>query len=143
MLRYDIRHPVLSDVGSIVRRAVCLATTVLIDPAGRVVADTLESSRPTRWRLSLRDADERSPGKLSNAGRVVAGEEKEPARPLSFPGKVLADAASRRLLIADTAHRIVIANLDGTRDRVAGSGAPSLRDGDFATSCFHSRGGWP
>ena len=44
--------------------------------------------------------------------------------PLFFPGKVLADAASKRLFIADsTHHRIVITDLDGKKIAVAGTGA--------------------
>ena len=36
---------------------------------------------------------------------------------LRFPGKVLADAAGGRLFIADSGHhRILVADLDGTRD---------------------------
>ena len=42
--------------------------------------------------------------------------------PLFFPGKVLADAASKRLFIADsTHHRIVITDLDGKKIAIAGT----------------------
>lgn len=145
VLRYDIRHPVLSDVGSIVWQAYAVSawpTTVLIDPAGRVVGGHVGEFEADPMAAIVQEiADEHDrQGKLDRTPVAWSLEkEKEPARPLSFPGKVLADAASRRLLIADTAHhRIVIANLDGTLIAVAGSGAPSRRDGDFATACFHS-----
>ena len=45
--------------------------------------------------------------------------------PLFFPGKVLADAASKRLFIADsTHHRIVITDLTGKKIAIAGVGEP-------------------
>src|SRR5205814_10245097 len=61
----------------------------------------------------------------------------EPASPLSFPGKVLADAASKRLFIADsTNHRIVVTDFDGKKIAVAGSGKEGLKDGKFAEAEF-------
>jgi sugar lactone lactonase YvrE/thiol-disulfide isomerase/thioredoxin len=57
---------------------------------------------------------------------------------LSFPGKVLADAAGKRLFIADTGHhRIVVTDLDGTVISVIGSGKPGLADGLRATAQFN------
>lgn len=57
---------------------------------------------------------------------------------LSFPGKVEADEASNRLLIADSNHnRIVMADLAGQVLDVAGSGDIGLADGDFATASFN------
>ena len=56
---------------------------------------------------------------------------------LSFPGKVLADAASKRVFIADsTNHRIVITDLDGKKIAIAGSGKEGFKDGAFADAQF-------
>src|SRR5206468_2844595 len=62
---------------------------------------------------------------------------KEETGPLFFPGKVLADAASKRLFIADSTHnRIVIADLDGKKIAIAGTGAEGMKDGTFAKATF-------
>ncbi len=67
---------------------------------------------------------------------------KRKATPLRYPGKVLADAASDRVFIADTYHnRIVITQLDGTLAGQIGSGATGRDDGSFADSTFdHPQG---
>ncbi len=58
--------------------------------------------------------------------------------PLFFPGKVLADAAGKRLFIADsTHHRIVITDLDGKKIAIAGMGEPGRDDGAFAKATFN------
>ena len=58
--------------------------------------------------------------------------------PLFFPGKVLADAAGKRLFIADsTHHRIVITDLDGKKIAIAGDGEPGKTDGPFAKASFN------
>ena len=58
--------------------------------------------------------------------------------PLFFPGKVLADAAGKRLFIADsTHHRIVITDLDGKKIAVAGTGEPGKADGAFDKARFN------
>ena len=57
---------------------------------------------------------------------------------LEFPGKVLADAAGKRLFISDTNHhRIVIADLDGKIQETIGSGAIGLKDGSFKQAEFY------
>ncbi len=68
--------------------------------------------------------------------------EKRAPTPLRYPGKVLADAASDRLFIADTYHnRIVITRLDGTLVRQIGNGATGRLDGSFADATFdHPQG---
>src|SRR6201999_351940 len=52
--------------------------------------------------------------------------------PLAFPGKILADAASDRLFIADSNHnRIVITRLDGTLVDTVGTSDAGVADGPF------------
>jgi DNA-binding beta-propeller fold protein YncE len=56
---------------------------------------------------------------------------------LWYPGKVLADAASNRLFVADSGHhRVVIATLDGQVLDVAGTGTAGQADGGFGTAAF-------
>ena len=63
--------------------------------------------------------------------------------PLRFPGKVLADPASNRLLIADTGHnRVLVARLseDGLQadvESIIGTGEAGLADGPFSEAMLH------
>jgi DNA-binding beta-propeller fold protein YncE len=73
----------------------------------------------------------------------LVGEGKQLAtEPLKFPGKILADAASDRLFIADSNHnRIVVAALDGKLQSVVGNGTAGHADGEFETCSFdHPQG---
>ena len=64
--------------------------------------------------------------------------EKEWERPLSFPGKVLAESTLRRLFVADSNHnRLLITDLLGRVQEVVGSGERGLKDGDFAQAAFN------
>ncbi|HEY9836357.1 MAG TPA: alkyl hydroperoxide reductase, partial [Vampirovibrionales bacterium] len=57
--------------------------------------------------------------------------------PLAFPGKVLADAASDRLFIADSGHhRIIITTLEGIVQFIIGNGTPGFTDGAFSEVQF-------
>ena len=68
-----------------------------------------------------------------------------PDTPLYFPGKILADAAGKRLFIADsTHHRIVVTDLTGAKIAIAGAGQPGKVDGPFAAPRgSKTRRGWP
>ena len=58
--------------------------------------------------------------------------------PLLYPGKVLADAAGKRLFIADTGHnRIVQTDLDGANPVTIGSGEEGFEDGEFKKATFN------
>jgi DNA-binding beta-propeller fold protein YncE len=58
--------------------------------------------------------------------------------PLAFPGKILADAKSDRLFIADSNHnRLVITKLDGTLLETIGTGTPGASDGAFDKASFY------
>jgi DNA-binding beta-propeller fold protein YncE len=61
---------------------------------------------------------------------------------LRFPGKVLADAASNRLFIADSGHnRILVADLDGRVAMAIGGGDPGFVDGSAEQARFdHPQG---
>jgi DNA-binding beta-propeller fold protein YncE len=148
VLRYEIEHPVVNDSQMTIWQrygARSWPTLVLIDPAGDVV-----------WAASgERDAEEikgvidrglpyyRAQGLLKPAPRpeIIAGQ-KQLATPLRFPGKVLADAASDRLFIADSNHnRIVITTLNGKLLHVVGSGVVGRADGAFDACSFdHPQG---
>jgi DNA-binding beta-propeller fold protein YncE len=61
---------------------------------------------------------------------------------LLYPGKITADAGSKRLYISDTGHdRIVVTDLDGKFLEGIGIGKPGLIDGDYKTAGFdHPQG---
>jgi NHL repeat len=145
VMRYGIEHPVVNDRDFRIWQEYAgraWPTLYFVDPEGRVIGrhegeirfeeldrvvgemlaefdrKGLLVHRPLPTRLE-RDADQTSP--------------------LLFPGKVLADGASRRLFIADSGqNRILVAGLDGTIERTIGSGEAGLGDGDFATARFHA-----
>jgi DNA-binding beta-propeller fold protein YncE len=145
VLRYEIAHPVVNDAEMRIWktfRATSWPTIAVVDPEGRLV---------------YRESGE---GQYDELDREIAGLIKKhkakgtlntkPMRfelarfsetgdsPLFFPGKVLADAAGKRLFIADsTHHRIVITDLDGKQVVVAGTGAPGKADGAFARATFN------
>ncbi|MDA1349901.1 MAG: alkyl hydroperoxide reductase, partial [Chloroflexi bacterium] len=63
--------------------------------------------------------------------------EREWERPLSFPGKVLTDAESDRLFVADSNHnRIVVTDLDGKLRSILGSGQKGFVDGSLGEAAF-------
>ncbi|MBA3685057.1 MAG: redoxin domain-containing protein [Planctomycetes bacterium] len=144
--RYRIVHPVAVDSDFAVWRrfgATAWPTLVLLDAHGKVAG---------RWSGEGHHAAiEAAVARLLETGRIegvlaaaplVLQSEPAPAqaalRPLDFPGKVIADAAGKRLFIADSGHhRVLVADLDGTVARVLGSGLPGLEDGPAATARFN------
>ena len=141
VLRYRIEHPVVNDRDFAVWQRFggrAWPTLIFIDPEGRVIGKhegelPFEQFDPLVGGM-LREFDER--GILNPSASPIALEQlREPARTLSFPGKVLVDGD--RLLIADSNHhRIVLASLDGAIARTIGSGEPGLLDGSAETARF-------
>lgn len=144
ILRYGITHPVVNDKDFRIwseYTARAWPTLVLIDPRGKVVK---QESGEGAFELfdgpigELVDAAAAA-GTLNRKPLDLRLERsRAPQSLLSFPGKVLADAASNRLFIADSNHnRIVAARLsDGTLFDVVGSGEAGLRDGSFEAARF-------
>ena len=141
VLRYRIEHPVVNDRDFEVWRRFggrAWPTLLFIDPEGRVIGKhegelPFEQFDPLVGGM-LREFEDR--GLLNPATSRIALEEiREPARTLSFPGKVL--AADNALYIADTNHhRVLVAGLDGSIQRSFGSGEPALVDGPAAEAAF-------
>ena len=149
--RYELEHPVINDVDfQVWRQYTCRAwpTLMFIDPQGKVIGkhegeisydsfDNLLGQMLAEFEAGgLLD-----PTPLSfnpfvvppSQGGTIGG-----ARALSFPGKVLADAASGRLFIADSNHnRILVTSLGGAVQLVIGSGEEGLADGSFASATFN------
>ncbi|HVT29705.1 MAG TPA: thioredoxin-like domain-containing protein [Lacipirellulaceae bacterium] len=144
VLRYEIEHPVVNDAKMMIWNrygAQSWPTLVLIDPLGDVVwaASGERSFEDIKAVIDRGLPYYRSKGLLKPGPRpTIIGANKQPATPLKFPGKVLADEAGRRLFIADSNHnRIIIATLDGQLQQVIGSGVIGRNDGGFETCSFN------
>lgn len=145
ILRYEISHPVVNDAKMRIWEAYdahSWPSLYLIDPEGYLVAHGAGEGlyEPLDERIAAlikvhkakKTLDER-PMKFQLARLLEPGDS-----PLFFPGKVLADAASKRLFIADsTHHRIVITDLAGKKIAIAGTGEPGTTDGAFSRAQFN------
>ena len=145
--RYGLKHPVINDSGFAVWNAYrrygvnAWPTFVVIDPRGNLFAVQAGEipfeafDRVIGSMIAAFDAAgeiDRTPLGLALEG---AG---RPSGTLAFPGKVLADPAGGRLVIADTNHhRLVIADLTTYEVLdVIGSGARGRADGSYEVATF-------
>jgi thiol-disulfide isomerase/thioredoxin/sugar lactone lactonase YvrE len=141
ILRYEIKHPVINDADHKIWRSYKVnswPTLWLIDPDGKLVGFTSGEGNyevlDSHIGKLVKQFKAKGTLKETPLEFKLA---KEETRPLYFPGKVLADANSKRLFIADsTDHRIVITSLEGKKIAIAGSGTEGYKDGPFATACF-------
>ncbi|HEY9776689.1 MAG TPA: thioredoxin-like domain-containing protein [Planktothrix sp.] len=148
ILRYGIEHPVVNDAEMKLWNAYNVKawpTLVLIDPDGNISAvrsgETVSPFFDTGIR-HLIDVYGKS-GKLDHRPVHFALEKDKIAQsPLSFPGKIAADPASKRLFISDSGHnRIIVASTDGRVKDVIGSGASGSANGTYAQASFrHPQG---
>jgi thiol-disulfide isomerase/thioredoxin/sugar lactone lactonase YvrE len=145
ILRYEISHPVVNDSNQKIWAtygASSWPTLVLIDPEGYLVGgDSGEGLYPVLDKVIGELVEKYKKKKLLDEKPrrfELARFQEKGDSPLFFPGKVLADAASDRLFIADsTHHRIVITNLEGKKIAVAGTGSPGAADGRFDQAEFN------
>jgi thiol-disulfide isomerase/thioredoxin len=145
ILRYNIEHPVVNDANHAIWNAYNARgwpTFWLVDPEGNLFGyasgeglfDTLDANiaqliQTHRAKKTLNEKPIRFDLDKYKMRKDV---------PLFFPGKVLADAASKRLFIADSSHhRIVITDFDGKKIDIAGTGVPGKEDGDFTKATFN------
>lgn len=144
ILRYEIEHPVVNDADFKIWQAYGVRawpTRVLIDPVGYVFGQVSgEGNYEGFDRVIGQLAEEfRKRGELNEQPLTLALERAKTADlPLAFPGKVLTDAKSDRLFIADSNHnRIVVTKLDGTLIDTIGTGEAGAGDGAFDKASFH------
>src|SRR5689334_16085740 len=143
ILRYEIEHPVYNDSEYAVWQSYGVRawpTQVLIDPAGYIVGGVSGEGNY--------EVIDQVIGKLVTEARARGELNEEPLKlvlerakvgdlPLAFPGKILADAKSDRLFIADSNHnRIVITKLDGTLVDTIGTGDEGAANGAFDKATF-------
>src|SRR3989441_575193 len=143
ILRYEIEHPVVNDADFAIWKAYAVnawPTRYLIDPAGYIIGRLSGEGGFEALDKAIGNsiAEFRKRGKLNEAPlKLVLERAKIGDLPLAFPGKILADAKSDRLFIADSDHnRIVIAKLDGTLLETIGTGAHGADDGSFDRATF-------
>ena len=144
ILRYEIEHPVYNDSEYAVWQSYGVRawpTQVLIDPAGYVIGGVSgEGNYDVIDQTVAKVVDEfRKKGELNEEPlKLVLERAKVGELPLAFPGKILADANSDRLFIADSNHnRIVVTKLDGTLVETIGTGETGATDGSFDKAAFY------
>lgn len=144
--RLNVGHPVVNDRDFTVWRQYAVRawpTLMFVDPLGKVIAkhegefpydafDRLIGQMLAEFEADGLIDSRPIPGAYGDHTDVV-----EPT-PLRFPGKLLANAVSGRLIVSDTGHnRIVVAGLDGTVRLAIGSGEAGLRDGPAEAAAFY------
>ncbi len=144
LVRYEIEHPVANDADHAIWRRYGVQawpTRVIIDPAGNLVGTAMGEGNLEGFvnaiRTVIRVFDEK--GEI-NRGPLPLDLERtrHSDRPLSYPGKVLADAAGGRLFIADSSHnRIIVTSLAGQLIETVGSGIQGDADGIFSQARFN------
>ena len=144
VLRYDIEHPVVSDPHRRLWSEYTIQSWpsfVLVDPQGYVIGQLSGEGQYEVLDQVIREQTARfTELGLLELGRLRFRREKDRpggARALSFPGRVLADEAGSRLVVADSGnHRIVVAGLDGAVEAVIGDGQAGRTDGTYAEARF-------
>ena len=140
--RYGLEHPVVNDAEfQVWQQYACRAwpTLMFIDPQGKVIGkhEGELPYEPFDDLLGQMIAEFDAAGVLDRTPLAFVPQ-REPDTPLSFPGKVLADASGDRLFIADSNHhRILVTSLDGGLKAVIGSGEEGLADGGFDSAAFN------
>jgi thiol-disulfide isomerase/thioredoxin len=141
---YNIRHPVVNDANQVIWNKFNVSswpTLVLIGPDGKVLDkaggevsfEILDREIGKLVRLAKQN------GHLDETPvQFFAERERAPQGGLLYPGKVLADAAGKRLFISDTGHnRIVVTDLEGKFQAAIGTGVDALTDGPFDKATFN------
>ncbi|HEV8189536.1 MAG TPA: thioredoxin-like domain-containing protein [Pyrinomonadaceae bacterium] len=144
ILRYEIEHPVYNDSEYAVWQSYGIRawpTQVLIDPAGYIVGGVSgEGNYDVIDQTIAKIVEEaRKRGELNEEPlKLVLERAKVGDLPLAFPGKILADAKTDRLFIADSNHnRLVVTKLDGTLVETIGTGDAGAADGAFDKATFY------
>jgi len=145
ILRYKITHPVINDPESQVWDEYAVRawpTFVLINPNGYIVNQLAGEGHyeVLNRQIAALVTEFKARGELNSSPLKFALEAaKVEKTPLRFPGKVLADAGTGKLFVADSNHnRIVVSDLTGNVQAVFGSGAAGLDDGPAAKATFRN-----
>jgi DNA-binding beta-propeller fold protein YncE len=144
VLRHNIDHPVAVDSDYKIWRSYGVQawpTIAVIDPEGNLLGGLSgEGNREVLDTFIGKVLEQHKTKGTLAAKPLTFKRERETFKSgtLEFPGKVLADAASKRLFIADTNHhRILVSDLDGKVAQIIGAGTIGLTDGSFEKAQFH------
>ena len=143
VLRYEIEHPVVNDCDFEIWKQYGVRawpTLMFVDPKGKIIGKH-------EGEIDFEGFDKLLGDMVAefDTAEILKSEpltyhlerDKEWERALSFPGKVLVDEASGRLIISDSNHnRILIATLEGKVRQVIGSGIEGFKDGSADEARF-------
>jgi thiol-disulfide isomerase/thioredoxin len=142
VLRYEIKHPVINDADQKIWRRNSVEswpTLMLFDPEGNYVGEAYGEGNYELLDQNIEKLVKQFKEKklLKDTPFPFQLVKEKADTPLYFPGKVLADAKTDRLFIADsTDHRIVITDLQGKKIAIAGEGVEGFKDGPFDKARF-------
>ncbi len=143
ILRYGLEHPIANDAGFKIWEQYAVnayPTQVIIDPNGYIIGEASGEgyAEAIDKLIAATVEDFRKKGQLDEKPLKFALERaKVGDLPLAFPGKVLADSASKRLFISDSNHnRIVVTDLSGKFIETIGNGKAAAAEGDFSAASF-------
>lgn len=144
IVRYDLDHPVVNDARFEIWKsygARAWPTQVLIDPEGYVVGTASGEGNGEAFDHAIAAVihvfDEQ--GKINRTPLATSPERDRLAMgTLAFPGKVLADETTNRLIVADSNHhRMLVCTLDGRATDVIGDGTVGWVDDSFERARFY------
>ncbi|MCI0880965.1 MAG: alkyl hydroperoxide reductase [Chloroflexi bacterium] len=141
--RYGIGHPVVNDANFEIWKSYGVRawpTLMFIGPSGRVIGRHEGEFEVEALTGALDEMiEEYEDSGLFRRGAFEISPESAGDTPLSFPGKITADAGRLRLIISDSNHsRLVISNLEGNVETVIGSGESPLVE-DESRGVFSDR----
>ncbi len=133
--RYGIGHPVVNDAAFEIWKSYGVRawpTLMFIGPSGKVMGrHEGEFEVGAVARVLDEMIEEHDAGGLLKRGPFEVSPESAGNTPLSFPGKVTADAPHDRLIVSDSNHkRLVLTDLEGNVGAVIGSGESPLASDD-------------
>ena len=141
IVRYDIDHPVVNDVASLMGRQYGMRawpTQFLIDPAGGVLGKVVGEKNYDLFDKTIAKLLKDYTAVLNDTPLPIALEkDKFEASLLAAPGKI---AVSKQLVaISDTLHhRIILATHDGKITKIIGNKKSGFSDGKYANARFKS-----
>lgn len=120
VLRYDITHPVVNDADASLWQELevsCWPTLVILGPRGNMLFSLIGEGHKDKLfsytSITLKYYKDRGQIRDGKIG-IKLFKESLPPSPLLFPGKVAADHATGRLVVADTGHhRILVIQKNG------------------------------
>lgn len=141
VVRYDRRHPVVSDPERAMMEAYGVRawpTLVVLDPTGRVLGAVIGEGHYDVLEEVTEELLEEHADIIDSTPLPIALEKEHFAQStLAAPGKIAVSA--KHVAISDTLHhRVVVTDHDGRIEKSFGMGEPGARDGNRDTAQFSS-----